>query len=67
MCELKIPSAALPRSDRRQLGYRRGTEIRRKYGIEAAQVALGHARADVTQIYAEKNLELAKRIARETG
>ena len=50
-----------------QLRHSRGTEIRREYGIEAAQVALGHARADVTQIYAEKNLELAKKIALETG
>jgi integrase len=50
-----------------QLRHSRGTEIRKKYGIEAAQVALGHARADVTQVYAEKNLELAKRIAREMG
>jgi len=32
-----------------------------------AQVALGHAHADVTQVYAEKNMELARRIAREMG
>ena len=50
-----------------QLRHSRGTEIRKKYGIEAAQVALGHARADVTQIYAEKNMELARRVAREMG
>jgi integrase len=50
-----------------QLKHNRGTEVRKRYGIEAAQVSLGHARADVTQVYAEKNLELAKRIAREMG
>ena len=50
-----------------QLRHNRGTEIRKKYGIEAAQVVLGHARADVTEVYAEKNLELAIRIAREIG
>ena len=50
-----------------QLRHNRGTEVRQRYGIEAAQVALGHARADVTQVYAEKNLEHAKRIAREMG
>jgi integrase len=50
-----------------QLRHNRGTEVRKKYGIEAAQVALGHARADVTQVYAEKNLEMAMKIARETG
>jgi integrase len=50
-----------------QLRHNRGTEVRRKYGIEAAQVALGHAKANVTEIYAEKNLEQAQKIAREMG
>ncbi|QJX01258.1 tyrosine-type recombinase/integrase [Frigoriglobus tundricola] len=43
------------------------TELRRLHGIEAAQVALGHARADVTQVYAEKNLALAAKVAAEIG
>lgn len=50
-----------------QLRHNRGTEVRRLYGIEAAQVALGHARADVTEVYAEKNTEFASRIAKEMG
>jgi integrase len=50
-----------------QLRHARATEVRRTYGLEGAQVALGHARADVTQIYAEKNLELAIQIAQKTG
>lgn len=50
-----------------QLRHSRATEIRKRYGIEAAQVALGHARADVTQVYAEKNLGQAIQIAREIG
>lgn len=50
-----------------QIRHTRGTEVRKKFGIEAAQVALGHARADVTQVYAERNSELAKRIALELG
>lgn len=50
-----------------QLRHSRATEIRKRYGIEAAQVSLGHVRADVTQVYAERNLEAAVRIARETG
>jgi len=59
--------AEIPHWHPHQLRHSRGTEIRQKYGIEAAQVALGHARADVTQVYAERNLELAKRIAKEMG
>jgi hypothetical protein len=50
-----------------QLRHSRGTEIRKKFGIEAAQVSLGHAHADVTQVYAERNLTLAVDIARRTG
>jgi integrase len=43
------------------------TELRRRYGLEAAQAALGHARADVTQVYAERDLALAARVANEMG
>jgi integrase len=50
-----------------QLRHNRGTEVRRKYGIEAAQLALGHARTNATEVYAEKNLERAKQIAKEMG
>jgi integrase len=50
-----------------QLRHTRATELRRAYGVEAAQVALGHARADVTEIYAERNLKLAEKIALEIG
>lgn len=50
-----------------QLRHTRATEVRRQYGLDGAQSALGHKNADITQVYAEKNLELAVRIARETG
>jgi integrase len=43
------------------------TEIRRLHGIEAAQVTLGHARADVTQVYAERDLSKAAMIMRQLG
>jgi integrase len=50
-----------------QLRHAHGTEVRRRFGLEAAQVALGHERADVTQVYAEKNLALAAKVAAEIG
>lgn len=50
----------------RQIGDTR-TVFERHYGIEAAQVALGHARANITEVYAEKNMEQAQRIAKEMG
>lgn len=50
-----------------RLRHTSATEIRKRYGIEAAQVVCGHETAEVTQIYAERNLELAKKVAREVG
>jgi hypothetical protein len=50
-----------------RLRHTRATEIRRQYGIEGAQVSLGHARADTTQLYAERDLNLAISIAARTG
>jgi integrase len=50
-----------------QLRHAHGTEVRRRFGLEAAQVALGHERADVTQVYAERNLDLAVKVATEAG
>ena len=43
------------------------TEVRRQFGLEHAQVALGHSRADVTQIYAEADLNLARQVAVALG
>jgi len=50
-----------------RLRHSAGTEIRKKFGLEAAQVILGHASADVTQIYAERDLQKAVDIMREVG
>ena len=50
-----------------QLRHSAATEIRKRYGLEAAQVALGHAQANVTQLYAERNYTLAAKVAREVG
>jgi site-specific recombinase XerC len=44
-----------------------GTEVRKKFGLEAAQVVLGHAQADVTQIYAEADWKLAEKVVRRIG
>ncbi len=50
-----------------QLRHARATEVRKRFGLEATQALLGHARADVTQVYAERNAESALKIAREIG
>jgi site-specific recombinase XerC len=38
-----------------QLRHTTATKVREQFGLEAAQVVLGHSRADVTQVYAERN------------
>ena len=49
-----------------RLRHTAATEIRKSFGLEAAQVILGHSAADVTQVYAErdhaKGIEVAKLI-----
>jgi integrase len=50
-----------------QLRHAAATEIRAKFGLEAAQIALGHSRADVTQVYAERNSKLGAEVARKIG
>jgi integrase len=50
-----------------RLRHARATEVRRKFGLEASQVILGHATADVTQIYAERNEALARDVALTFG
>jgi len=50
-----------------RLRHARATEVRRNYGLEAAQVVMGHARADVTQVYAERDSARAVEIMKEIG
>ncbi|MDB5314015.1 MAG: site-specific tyrosine recombinase XerD [Gemmataceae bacterium] len=57
----------LPHWAPNQLRHAHATEVRRRFGLEAAQVALGHERADVTQVYAERNAGLAEKVAAEIG
>ena len=50
-----------------QLRHSFATRVRKQHGLEAAQVLLGHARADVTQVYAERNEALAARLVATLG
>ena len=60
--ELHVPAWAP-----NQLRHAHGTAVRHRFGLEAAQVALGHERADVTQTYAERNQALAAKVATAMG
>ncbi len=50
-----------------RLRHTAATTIRRRFGLEAAQVMLGHAQADVTQVYAEVNRDRAFEVAAQIG
>jgi integrase len=69
--QLKGDALKIWQSERRwspnRLRHTKGTEIRKTFGLEAAQVILGHAAADVTQIYAERDAEKAREVARKIG
>ena len=50
-----------------QLRHAFASRVRREFGLEAAQTLLGHAKADVTQVYAERDLKTAIEAARRIG
>jgi integrase len=50
-----------------QLRHSAGTEIRKKYGVEAARTVLGHARMETTELYAEQDRQRAAEIMRQIG
>lgn len=50
-----------------QLRHNAATELRREFGLEAAQVVLGHASAGITELYAARDSEKARRIMQQVG
>ena len=50
-----------------QLRHNYATYVRKQFGLEAAQVLLGHSKADVTQIYAERDMQHAATVASKIG
>lgn len=59
--------AGVARWSPNQLRHTHATEVRRRFGLDSARVALGHAGASVTEIYAERDADLARRVAAEVG
>jgi integrase len=50
-----------------QLRHAAATEVRREFGLEAAQVILGHSQANITQVYAERDLAKGVLVAAAIG
>lgn len=62
-CGVQPPSRWTPH----QLRHARGTLVREKWGLEAAQAVLSHATIQATQIYAQRQSSLARQVAAEDG
>ena len=59
--------AGVERWSPNRLRHAAATEIRREAGLEAAQVILGHASAEVTQVYAKRDVQLAANVIKRIG
>lgn len=59
--------ADVPRWTPHRLRHNAGTAIRKEFGLEAAQVILGHSTANVTEIYAERDEERAIQVIEQVG
>jgi integrase len=60
-------ASAVPHWHPHQLRHTHATAVRRQFGLEAAQVALGHSQAQITEVYAERDLTLAAKVAKQIG
>jgi integrase len=62
-----VQAALIPHWHPHQLRHTFGTTVRRQHGLEAARAMLGHHSLGVTEVYAERDLAVAARVAAEMG
>lgn len=60
-------SAEVPHWHPHQLRHTAATEVRKQYSAEVARAVLGHTTLNATEIYAEVDAGIAKRVAGEIG
>jgi integrase len=65
--KLAADKVVVPAWHPHQLRHNAATRLRRDYGLEAAQVILGHRTLTATQIYAERNAEAARTVMASVG
>ena len=72
----EVENAMLPEKERREpiplwtphrLRHSKGTAVRDKHGVEAAQAILGHETLDATELYTRAQMEKARAIAESEG
>jgi integrase len=57
----------VPRWHPHQLRHAAATDVRKEFGIEGAQVLLGHKTLKMTELYAEKSAAHGRKIAQQIG
>ncbi len=65
--EYGIKKAKVPHWHPHQLRHSCGTKVRKEFGLDVAQVILGHRTATVTEVYAEADREKATDVIRRIG
>jgi hypothetical protein len=50
-----------------QLKHVCGTEVRKRFGLEASRAYMGHTKLSTAELYAEKDRKLVEQIALEMG
>jgi integrase len=63
----EVKAADVPTFHPNQLRHLKATEIRRKYGIDAARVVLGHRSPQITETYAEIDVNKAAEVMAKLG
>ncbi|MBL9092280.1 MAG: site-specific integrase [Planctomycetaceae bacterium] len=61
------PDEQIPHWTPHFIRHYKGDTVNAKYGIEAAQAVLGHDDMSATKLYRSRRLDLATRVAKETG
>lgn len=59
--------AKIPRWSPNRLRHAAATAVRSRFGLEAAQIVLGHSSANITQVYAERDNAKGREVAKLIG
>jgi len=59
--------AGVPHWHPHQLKHVCGTDVRKKFGLEAARAYMGHSKVSTAELYAEKDMGMVEQIALEMG
>jgi integrase len=65
--EYGIRKAKVPHWHPHQLRHSCATRVRREYGLDVAQIILGHSQCDTTQVYAEADRARAFDVVARSG